>query len=182
MTLNDFLTTLTGFDGDAMLVFTTADGPINAGYHVTEFKLHFVTSIDCGGQQSQWTEAALQLLDGYGGVHMPVKKFIAIGDQSVARIPDLGTAPLQVEFAAGNHGKRIYQITDVRAEEDQVIAHLGDISAFCKPMAQSKSVAAANSTGSADKGDCCGNTTAETAAQSCCGPTSAQPTASGCCA
>lgn len=75
MKLNELLAHLKTTPSASALVFSTEDGDIGSGYHVTEFKHAKVTGIDCGGRVSEWVEASVQLLDGSGGSHMAVGKF-----------------------------------------------------------------------------------------------------------
>ena len=89
MTLQDFHDRLAQASPDARVVFATDEGRISAGYHVTEFKLAQIQSIDCGATPSQWTEASFQLLDGRGGEHMTAQKFQAILTRSAAILPGL---------------------------------------------------------------------------------------------
>ncbi len=134
MTLEAFLTLLASVPQDVPLVFETDDGVIGDGYHVTEFKLARITGIDCGARQAQWSEATLQLLDGAGGGHMAAGKFAAIARQSIDRIPDLATVPLQVEFAHGNRGMRIHDLSRPEVRGDAVRVRLGEKRSICKPV------------------------------------------------
>lgn len=153
MTLTDLLTALAPFDPAQPLVFETEDGPIAGGYHVTEFKLAQIESIDCGGRRSAFTEAVLQLLDGRGGARMGVGKFSEIAGRSTAALPGLGLAELRVEFAHGNAGKAIYALGTPRATDQGIALPLLGDAALCKPKAEM--------------------------AQGCCGP--APVAASACC-
>lgn len=78
MTLRDLLAVMSEQPPETPVVFKTGDGPIGAGYHVTELRLADIVGIDCGGQTSRWSETTLQLLDGQGESHMPVGKFVGI--------------------------------------------------------------------------------------------------------
>lgn len=133
MTPLSLLDGLKKLPADLPLVFETGDGAIGAGYHVTEFKLAAVDSIDCGGRLASWTEAALQLLDGDGGTHMKVGKFNTILAQSIASLNGLGESPLQVEFAHENRGMRIYDLSPPELGEGAVAIRLSDVRAHCKP-------------------------------------------------
>lgn len=159
MTCNALLETLDTLPGDAPLVFATPDGEIGDGYHVTEFKLAHVTGIDCGARLSNWSEATLQLLDGAGGGHMRTGKFAGILRQSIGKVSGLGEAPLQVEFAHGNSGRRIYRPATPELAEGRVLVALRDTRAHCKPALDRK-IALGSSAG------CCGSGAAEAAA--CC--------------
>ncbi|MGH1354987.1 MAG: DUF6428 family protein [Thalassovita sp.] len=157
MTLAELLSALHAFPQDAPLVFTTRDGPIGGGYHVTELKLSDITGIDCGAKITTWQESALQLLDVKGANHMPVAKFTGIAAQSLKTLERLADAPMVVEFAHGNQGKHIYQLGHPLSAEGKVIVPLTGDNALCKPAIAAQTMA----------------TTA-----SCCG---VQPSGAGCC-
>lgn len=159
MTCNSLLETLETLPGDAPLVFSTPEGEIGDGYHVTELKLAHVTGIDCGARMSTWSEATLQLLDGTGGGHMPVGKFAGILKQSIGKVSGLGGAPLQVEFAHGNKAKRLYLPETPELLNGRILIGLRDTRANCKPALDMRA-ALGSSTG------CCGADAA--AASGCC--------------
>ena len=156
MTPQDLLTRLLALPADAALVFVTPEGAIKGGYHVTEWKLHDIRSIDCGANLSAWSEAVLQLLDGSGGGHMTVGKFAAILRQSLAKLDGLGDWDMRVEFGHGNLGKRIFGLSEPIPEGDRVIITLTDQPARCKP-ADACRAARAKSAGAAPGADraCC---------------------------
>ena len=133
MNLNTLLEKLKTAPADAALIFTSDEGDIGSGYHVTEFKLSRVTGIDCGGRVDEWQEAAVQLLDGSGGKHMAVGKFAGILQHSVTRVEGLGTAPVHVEFSPGNKGLRTYQLNEPQIKDSQVVIQLNAAGAVCKP-------------------------------------------------
>ncbi len=156
MTPLSLLDGLQKLPADLPLIFETGDGAIGEGYHVTEFKLSAVDSIDCGGRFASWNEAALQLLDGRGGSHMKVGKFAGILKQSIASLKGLGESPLQVEFAHENRGMRIYDLSTPELSEGAVAVRLSEVRAHCKPALEHVSGPAT--------GGCCGP-----AASGCCG-------------
>lgn len=145
MTLHDFLDALHDHPADAPLVFTTAEGSIGAGYHITELKALEVKSIDCGGRTSAWTEVQIQLLDGQSGTHLSTGKSAKILEHSLKTIPELASGELSIEFAPGNHGLRRYIPTQLIWAEGHVEMRLTEDGATCKPAAF-----AANTT------SCCG--------------------------
>ncbi|MCV3274108.1 DUF6428 family protein [Roseobacter sinensis] len=135
MTPNELLLQLTALPADHTLIVETPDGPIGAGYHITELKYAQMTGIDCGARFSRWDEATLQLLDGHGGNALTVGKAAAILRQSIASVPGLGDSPLHVECAPGNRGLRRYRPGDLRSDEDAAILPLAEQTAQCKPAA-----------------------------------------------
>jgi len=156
-TLIGVLTELRTLDASHPAVFQTREGDIGSGYHVTEFKLASVIGIDCGTRISQWRETLLQLLDGAQGEHMSVKKFAAIADKSIEKVPGLGEAPFFVEFAPGNRGLRRYRVSGISSEAGRVVLGLAEDRATCKPAAQFGAANTVNSCcgGGAARAVCC---------------------------
>lgn len=158
MTLNELAERLRLVEGDLPLVFTTQDGDIGPGYHVTEFKHARISGIDCGGRTSDWTEAAFQLLDGGGGEHMSVGRFSGILATSLDRLSGLGDAPVHVEFSHDNIGLETFGVGAPEVVDGRVSLPLERTRAVCKPMQSAMSFGGA--------GDCC---SAKPSAQACCG-------------
>ncbi len=116
------------------VVFTTPQGGIAGGYHVTELTIADITGIDCGGRQAQWREAGLELLDGAGGAYMTAGKLHAILRQSRMALEGLAEAPLHVLFGHGNGMLGRYEINRVTAQADRLEIGLAPGRARCKPM------------------------------------------------
>jgi hypothetical protein len=133
MTLNDILQILEAVSPDAPVIFTTEQGEIGGGYHITELKLASVNSIDCGGRLSNWTEASVELLDGTGETHMAAGKWRAILNQSVKKVAGLGDADLHIEFGLQNIALRKYKVTEPKISNSRIAFHLSDQRALCKP-------------------------------------------------
>lgn len=127
---------LKGLPQDAPLVFFTDAGTIGSGYHVTEWKLAQINSIDCGGKTDAWVEASLQLLDEDGGAFMTVAKFRGILAASIKALPALAEAPFSVEFAHGNIGKSIFDAGTPELQGEQVRVHLRPAQAECKELSR----------------------------------------------
>ncbi|MEM1399992.1 MAG: DUF6428 family protein [Pseudomonadota bacterium] len=140
------------------LVFETDEGPIGGGYHVTEWKHAKVTSIDCGARVSSWVETTLQLLDGGRGDPMTVEKFSGILATSIKEVDGLGASQMQVEFAPGNKGMRLYHPAEPQLDETAVTVRLTEGRAQCKPATEAVSQGRAV--------DCCGS---QPGAAACCG-------------
>ena len=141
MTLNDFLNALHEQPAEAPLVFTTSEGPIGAGYHITELKSLDIKSIDCGGRTSDWTEVQIQLLDGAGRSHLSAGKSAKILENSLKAIPDLAEGELSFEYAPGNNGLRRYIPTQPIWAEGHVEMRLSEDGAQCKAAAFSGTTA-----------------------------------------
>lgn len=152
--LGELLHVLTGTP-DHKLTFRSSEGDIGSGYHVTELKQASIKSIDCGGRTSQWQETVLQLLDGSGGTHMTVGKFIAIARKSEDALPGLSEMPLFFEYAPHNEGLRRMKVVGLDVQDQRAVILLGDDKAVCKPFADWQNAAA----------DCC---TPKPQARKCC--------------
>lgn len=101
VTLNDLLARLRGAD-DHPVAFRTPHRAVRPGYHLTEFKLAHVRSVDCGRGAHEWDEAIVELMDGDGGDAKPMRasKLASIVAEVIAALPAMGDAPLVVEFGA----------------------------------------------------------------------------------
>jgi Family of unknown function (DUF6428) len=172
MTLDDLLASMQPLPADLPLVFMTEDGPVGAGYHVTELKLANLVSIDCGARTSAWSESVLQLLDGQGRGHMPVGKFLGILKQSLRKVDGLGAAPAFVEFGHRNAGMQIFRLSKPELDGNAVTLRLEPVRAHCKPALDARQSRDAKALGA----DGCGcNSTSKPLAEaqhsmsSCCG-------------
>lgn len=117
VTLNDLLTRLCEED-DQPIVFRTADRAVQAGYHLTEFKLARVRSVDCGRRAHEWNEAVVELLDGHGrgsDEFMRTSKLSAIAAKVVSTMPEMGDAPLVIEF--GTDGLVRYRVETIQSAD-----------------------------------------------------------------
>lgn len=155
MTINDFLQTLADNPADAPVVFTTKQGEIGGGYHVTELKLAHITGIDCAARRDEWAEASIQLLDGGGGTHMAVGKLSNILAQSKKHVKGLGEADMHFEFAHNNAGLQRYSMHSSITANGRVEIQLDTQRAVCKPAQDSVSISGSGCCGdSAPKGGC----------------------------
>lgn len=133
MTLSEMKEILEQKNPDAPLVFSTASETIGAGYHVTELKASDITSIDCAGKVSRWTETAFQLLDGAHGNHMEVGKFLGILKHSFSALDTLKAHQTFVEFSPKNAGLRIYEPELQETGPEIAQFRLIETRAQCKP-------------------------------------------------
>lgn len=155
MILDDLLAATRSLPPDLPLVFATDDGPIGAGYHVTELKLARIVSIDCGGRTSSWSETVLQLLDGNGRSHMQVGKFADILAQGIRNVDGLGDSPAFVEFGHHNAGMQIFRPNAPEMTDGAVILRLEAVRAHCKPALEATTAAPASGCGDPRSGSCC---------------------------
>lgn len=153
MNLCELIEAIRTLPQDVPLVFSTPDGLIGTGYHVTELKLAHINSVDCAVNLDAWTEATLQLLDGHGTTHISVGKFANILDQSTHKVEGLGNSPLRVEFAHGNGGIQIFEPAVPVFTDGTAQIKLQPIKALCKPAMAGIPT---RKTSSKNKTGCCG--------------------------
>lgn len=147
-TAGDLVTALDGLASDTQVGFATEAGTIGGDYHITELKLADIRSIDCGGRESRWREAALQLLDGNGEGWMSAGKMASILRRCISALPELAEVPLSVEFSHGNRGLGRYTARHPMVRDGRAVVALIGGAAQCKPAVDT---------------DCC------TVATGCCG-------------
>ena len=137
VTLNDLLRLLRAGD-DRPVAFRTPERAVRAGYHLTEFKLARVRSVDCGRGGHEWNEAIVELLDGNGrGAPMRAGKLSAIMDEVVSRFPEMGDSSLVVEF--GPDGLSRYRVemagpadSTMASQTDEWLVSLAPVLGQCK--------------------------------------------------
>jgi len=135
-TAREMVTALDSLAPDMPVGFVTENGAIGGDYHITELKLADIRSIDCGGRESRWREAALQLLDGNGEGWMSAGKMASILRRCISALPELGEAPLSVEFAHGNLGLGRYAPGRLMTRGAQAVVPLVAGGAQCKPAVE----------------------------------------------
>lgn len=136
ITLNRFFDALEVAAPEAGVVFATEEGPVGAGYHITELKHANIDSIDCAGRQSRFEEVSVQVLDVVGDAPMPVERLRMILTQSLAAIPALADAPVHVEFGHRNERLSRYEIAGLEVAKHLLTIKMFRAHATCKPAAQ----------------------------------------------
>ena len=132
MTLDDLAKALRSVDEDAQIVFEADGVPAGDGFHITEFKLAKINSIDCGGRLSSWDEVVFQILDGFGGKNMTAGRLSKILSHSFGAISGLADAPARAEFAFGNQGLHLFELASFQRREGAFVIALGRSGAECK--------------------------------------------------
>lgn len=174
ITFSELLASLQNQDPMKSLVFTSEDGEIGAGYHVTELRHSVSTGIDCGGNVETWEDAKLQILDGQGSEHMHVGKFSDIIEKSLSVLPQLRDVPLLVEFGHNNERLTIMSLHGPEISDAAVVLSLGDARAVCKPAMRSgravneKDTCCESGMHSPQTSSCCGASTTSQGAMACC--------------
>lgn len=134
--LDEFIDQLQAQPQGATAIFTTPDGEIGRGYHLTEIKRAAIEALDCGGRTDRWTEVVLQLLDGDVGRPMTVGTLKGILERGRHTLEGLDGARLQVEFAHANQGLSRHTIAGIASDPGQTTIALQPERAACKPIAE----------------------------------------------
>ena len=136
--------------------FRTAHYEVKPGYHLTEFKLARVASVDCGRGKHEWDEAIVELLDGSGDEEefMPSGKVTAIVDDVVSAIPAASDADAVFEF--GSRGLARYRIGSVAFDGDDWLVTLDPLQGQCK-AASTPSCCKAVAATKPEPTSCCGD-------------------------
>lgn len=104
-------------------------------YHITEFKLANIQSVDCGGKSDSWSEIILQVLEPkvekdtesmtLGKVNSILKKVTTSMD-----IPEEAT--LRIEFGNETSAMRQYFVSEMRPKDSSFLIQLKDGKTECK--------------------------------------------------
>jgi len=151
------------------LLFKLDEETIHPGYHVTEIKHAVVNSMDCGQGTEQWDEVIVQLLDGsalFKGEHMSCAKFMGIVSTAIESQDIDENTLTYIEFAPNNGALRKLVIDSVEQKESEVIVHLSNPTAMCKPFQRAM---AARETKKQGDSSCCGSTEPMKSTEPCCG-------------
>jgi hypothetical protein len=142
---------------------------VDASYHITEIKQAPITSVDCGGVLSSWTEIVVQLWEPIGQHQlkpMKVKKALTIIDVVEQKLKLAPDAIVKIEFGNTDFDTRQMFPNEITIDGDDLVIDLRPDAVQCKAI---------------NRGDSCGTekpkiqlkNLAETSA--CCTP------GSGCC-
>lgn len=111
---------------------------LEPGFHVTEVSKAEVKSLDCGGRQLAWSEAAIQVLDSGTGRPMTIGTLRGILTKAQGALEGLAGLPLMVDADPGGVGIRRYTIAAIQPEADTVTVSLTPQYATCKPVVEAE--------------------------------------------
>ncbi|TGL05074.1 DUF6428 family protein [Leptospira levettii] len=108
---------------------------IYPNYHITEFKLATIESVDCGGKYDTWKEIILQVLEPKEKVEtelMNLKKVNSIFTKvsNLISIPD--DAILRIEFGNSKSVMRQYFVFNLQIVGSELVMELVDGQTECK--------------------------------------------------
>ncbi|MBM9545492.1 hypothetical protein JWG40_00565 [Leptospira sp. 201903074] len=104
-------------------------------YHITEFKLANIQSVDCGGKSDSWSEIILQVLEPK--VEKDTESMTLAKVNSIIKkvtnsmnIPEEAT--LRIEFGNEDTAMRQYFVSEMKPQENSLLIHLKDGKTECK--------------------------------------------------
>ncbi|WP_311950779.1 DUF6428 family protein [Mucilaginibacter terrae] len=126
---------------------------VDASYHITEIKQAPITSVDCGGKMSSWTEIIIQLWEPPqkdSERAMEVSKALSIIQlvENVLPLNPLGT--VKIEFGNSQFDTRQMYPAEISVQEENLLVNLSP------DFTQCKAINRGGSCGTNDKGEeCC---------------------------
>ena len=166
MNTQEFLSALEPYT-DQDLIFELGEHTIKAGYHVTEIKSATIQAMDCGGQETTWSETVVQLwTPDTNEAYMSVAKFLNIYNRVAAHVSVSENAELRIEYGDAGAPAISYSVSGIRLEGEKVMVRLEPPFVTCKAIERSLSDEIVLPTMSA---------------ASCCAPDSASSNQSTCC-
>ncbi len=104
-------------------------------YHITEFKLANIQSVDCGGKSDSWTEIILQVLEpkeGKDTESMTLGKVNSILEKVNGSMQIPNEAILRIEFGNAESAMRQYFVSEMHTNGKSFSIHLKDGKTECK--------------------------------------------------
>ena len=118
MQVETFHTQLMLCDAGAPLIFTSGAASTNKGYFITALRLERRHIMNCAGDTRHQDVAAIEIFDGYGGVHMPTGKFIQIWQRGLDTLSVPMEAQVTVLFEPKNTGLRSWSVHKIETHRD----------------------------------------------------------------
>lgn len=138
LTWNDFKTKLELYPELQLNFVYEQNEKIYPNYHITEFKLATIESVDCGGKTDSWKEIILQVLEPKEKVDqesMSLGKIQSIFQKVSKSLSIPEDAVLRIEFGNANHVMRQYFVSKLQIEGSTLLMHLVDGQTECKASA-----------------------------------------------
>ncbi|XDD53695.1 DUF6428 family protein [Leptospira sp. WS4.C2] len=138
LTWNDFKTNL-GLYPELHLKFEYGKNQtIFPNYHITEFKLANIQSVDCGGKSDSWSEIILQVLEPKvekDTESMTLAKVNSILKKVTTSMNIPEEATLRIEFGNEDTAMRQYFVSEMKPIENSLLIQLKDGKTECKASA-----------------------------------------------
>ncbi|TGL35809.1 DUF6428 family protein [Leptospira perdikensis] len=104
-------------------------------YHITEFKLANIQSVDCGGKSDSWTEIILQVLEPKvekDTDSMTLAKVSSILKKVTTSMVIPEDATLRIEFGNEETAMRQYFVSEMQPKDRSLLIQLKDGKTECK--------------------------------------------------
>ncbi|MDF3819568.1 DUF6428 family protein [Leptospira sp. 96542] len=108
---------------------------ITSDYHITEFKLAKIQSVNCGGNTDTWNEIILQVLEPNKVLNkgnLPVSKLLSISKIVENKIQIPKDSVLRIEFGNSHLAMRQFFVKNLDITESSVIVRLENGEPECK--------------------------------------------------
>ncbi|MDZ4725993.1 MAG: DUF6428 family protein [Leptospira sp.] len=108
---------------------------IASDYHITEFKLANIQSIDCGGNIDSWSEMILQVLEpgvNFEKEAMEIQKLLSIIDKVNSKMDIPNDCLLRIEFGNKDIPMSQYFVNSIGITNSSLIVHLEEGAPECK--------------------------------------------------
>ncbi|WP_254060908.1 DUF6428 family protein [Mucilaginibacter sp. L196] len=141
---------------------------VDASYHITEIKQAPITSVDCGGVLSGWTEIVVQLWEPIGQHQrkpMKAKKALTIIDVVEQKLKLASDGIVKIEFGNSDFDTRQMFPNEIIIDGDDLVIDLRPDAVQCKAI---------------NRGDSCGTDKPKVELKNLAGANSCAP-GSGCC-
>lgn len=113
----------------------SGDTFVSSDYHITEFKLASIQSVDCGGNLDSWNEMILQVLEPTETSlkeSMEVKKLVSIIGKITDKIPIPEDAVVKIEFGNSKYAMRQLFVSSLSLTDESIIVLLEEGAPECK--------------------------------------------------
>ncbi|MCW7468542.1 DUF6428 family protein [Leptospira kanakyensis] len=137
-TWNDFTTKLELYPELHLEFLYSETKRIFPNYHITEFKLANIQSVDCGGKSDSWTEIILQVLEPNKETDtnpMTLSKVNSILKKVNGSMNIPNDATLRIEFGNEGTAMRQYFVSEMQTNGKSLTIHLKDGKTECKASA-----------------------------------------------
>lgn len=135
LTWNDFKTNLDLYPELHLKFEYGKSQTIFPNYHITEFKLATIQSVDCGGKTDSWSEIILQVLEPKiekDTESMTLNKVNSILKKVTTSMNIPEEATLRIEFGNDATAMRQYFVSEMQPIGNSLLIHLKDGKTDCK--------------------------------------------------
>ena len=136
MKTGDFLQLLAQHS-EKELIFEYRDNTfVPKAYHITEVKTQHVDSVDCGGFSHSYDETVVQLWvsgNEEKDRNMEAEKALKIFNIVDGKKPLMRDTPIYFEWGFGNLATSIYEVKNIKEEDDKITVQMSVPPTVCKP-------------------------------------------------